>query len=150
MEKTQAQIKLGIISVLKLVILTFVLSVSFCIIASAEESGYCGENGGANLQWTLDDDGVLTISGSGKMADYTWGDWNDYEGLSEEEIDELMNGEIGFAGYSTAPWGGLTSSTITSIVIESGVTSIGNCAFYTCSGVQEAVTVPDSVTSIGE
>ena len=37
------------------------------------DSGYCGaENGGKNLSWTLDNNGVLTISGSGAMKDYTW------------------------------------------------------------------------------
>ena len=33
---------------------------------SAASSGTCGEN----LTWTLDDDGVLTISGSGAMYDW--------------------------------------------------------------------------------
>lgn len=37
------------------------------------DSGYCGaDNGGENLRWTLDNNGVLTISGSGAMKDYTW------------------------------------------------------------------------------
>ena len=34
--------------------------------ADAPKSGTCGEN----LTWTLSDDGVLTISGSGAMTDY--------------------------------------------------------------------------------
>lgn len=34
-------------------------------------SGYCGGEGdGKNLTWTLDSEGVLTISGLGKMKDY--------------------------------------------------------------------------------
>ena len=34
-------------------------------------SGYCGgECDGTNLTWTLDSDGLLTISGKGKMPDY--------------------------------------------------------------------------------
>ena len=34
--------------------------------------GYCGGEGeGTNLTWTLDDSGTLTISGTGKMADYS-------------------------------------------------------------------------------
>ena len=36
------------------------------ISAYAEESGTCGDN----CQWTLDDEGILTIGGSGKMDDY--------------------------------------------------------------------------------
>ena len=35
------------------------------------EQGYCGGEGdGTNLTWILTDDGVLTISGSGAMADF--------------------------------------------------------------------------------
>lgn len=42
------------------------------IVASADE-GTCGEN----LTWTLDDDGLLTISGTGDMSDYMFrGPWN--------------------------------------------------------------------------
>ena len=33
-------------------------------------SGTCGADGG-NLTWTLDSDGLLSILGSGAMADYT-------------------------------------------------------------------------------
>ena len=39
---------------------------------------------------------------------------------------------------------------ITSLVIESGVTCIGDNAFYGCSNIAGNVTVPNSVTSIGE
>ena len=54
--------------------------------------------------WTLDG-GRLTISGKGKMADYSW------------------------ANY--APWG----SAITSLTIEEGVTAIGAYAFYECDKI---------------
>ena len=36
------------------------------------DSGYCGGEGdGTNLTWTLDSDGVLTISGNGRMQSWT-------------------------------------------------------------------------------
>ena len=37
-------------------------------------SGTCGaeENNGDNLTWILDDEGVLTISGTGAMASWNW------------------------------------------------------------------------------
>ena len=38
----------------------------FAFAASAESSGTCGDN----LTYTLDDDGLLTISGTGEMYDY--------------------------------------------------------------------------------
>ncbi|MCD7842318.1 MAG: hypothetical protein LUG56_07610 [Lachnospiraceae bacterium] len=38
---------------------------------AASHSGYCGPSDDTSaLKWTLDDDGVLTISGTGAMADY--------------------------------------------------------------------------------
>ena len=44
------------------------------IMASAETtatSGTCGEN----VTWTLSDDGTLTISGTGDMEDYSYGNY---------------------------------------------------------------------------
>ena len=92
-------------------------------------SGYCGDpdvHGGKDVTWTLSS-GVLTISGSGAMANYD---------------DD----------YSQAPW--LSSNPsyqedITSVVIESGVTSIGDCSFYDCIHLV-SVSIPASVTSIGD
>ena len=85
-------------------------------------SGTCGAEGnGSNLAWTLDSEGVLTISGSGDMYDY---------------------------GFSGAPWYG-SRSRVKSAVIAEGVTSIGSSAFDDCTSLT-SVTIPDSVTSIGE
>ena len=90
-------------------------------------SGECGENGD-NLTWVLTGDGTLTISGSGKMKDYSWG---------------YQDGEY----RTTAPWSGYWEQ-ITAVVLE-GVTSIGNSAFRGCSSLT-SVTIPEDVTSIGE
>ena len=79
-------------------------------------SGTCGEN----LTWTLDNEGTLTISGTGAMTDY----------------------------YYDAPWHS-SSENIKSVVIEDSVTSIGYSAFYGCSNLT-SITIPDSLTSIGE
>ena len=79
-------------------------------------SGTCGEN----LTWKIED-GVLTISGTGAMMDYSW------------------------CQDPAAPW---AAAKIKSVVIESGVTSIGNSAFYGFS--LTSITIPDSVTSIGD
>ena len=64
--------------------------------ADTTASGTCGDN----LTWTLDSEGILTISGTGDMYDYE---------------------------YKKAPWFGDTE--ITKIVVNSGVTSIGAYAF---------------------
>ena len=88
--------------------------------ADTTASGTCG----ANLTWTLDSDGTLTISGTGAMKNY-------YPSNND----------------TTAPWGE-NCSLIKSVVISDGVTSIGSGAFYKCSSLT-SVTIPDGVTSIG-
>lgn len=90
-------------------------------IASVIESGSCGDN----LAWTLDDEGVLTISGTGTMEDF------DREPMS---------------GWAATPWSGWEINTV---IIERGVTSIGDYAFYECSNL-ERITIPTGVISIGE
>ena len=91
------------------------------IAASAASSGNCGDSG-SNVTWLLDDNGTLTISGSGKIEDY------------RSDIDQ--------------PWYS-NRSDITSVVIEPGVTSIGSQAFYECSNLT-SITIPSGLTSIGE
>jgi hypothetical protein len=87
------------------------------------DSGACGDN----VTWTLDDDGLLTVSGSGAMYDYSY------------EITNVV-----------APWSPTMTAAqpIRTVVVENGVTSIGNEAFLACADV-ESVYLPESVESIG-
>lgn len=100
--------------------------------AKAATSGTCGEN----LTWTLDSEGTLTISGTGKMEDYKHINWKtDTDGaIFSEEVD--------------SPWF-LQRDLIKKISIECGVTSIGDNAFWDCISVI-SVNIPNSVTSIGD
>ena len=77
----------------------------------------CGEN----ATWELDDNGKLTISGTGDMYDFGPGE--------------------------TGPWKTYRDK-IKTVVIEDGITSIGSGAFLNCHSIT-SVTIPDSVTSIG-
>lgn len=81
-------------------------------------TGFCGAKG-ENITWTLYDDGLLKISGSGRMADY--------------------DGNGG-------PWG---KNFIKTVVIDSGVTSIGKCAFQSIWDLSSVI-IPESVTRIGD
>lgn len=84
-------------------------------------SGKCG----TKVTYTISDDGVLTISGTGAMANYTYKD-ND---------------------SSNCPWHSVRWA-IKKVVIENGVTSIGDFAFAFDISLAD-VTIPGSVTSIG-
>lgn len=82
-------------------------------------SGYCG----SNVAWTLDEEGTLVISGSGRM-DYS------ASGPKSWHWDE-------YRMY------------ILSVVIEEGVTSIGDYAFFGCSNLK-SIKIPDTIRSIGK
>ena len=89
--------------------------------AEAVTSGTCGAEGdGSNLRWSLSGC-VLTISGTGAMKN-----WKNY--------------------YDPSPWE--KNDQITHVVIESGVTSIGNSAFWGCFYLTD-ISMPDTVTRIG-
>lgn len=79
-------------------------------------SGKCGKN----LTWTLEGD-TLTISGTGKMKDYS-------------------------IFTNPSPW---YRSSLTTIKIQKGVTSIGNAAFAECTNLTD-ITISKNVTSIGD
>lgn len=75
---------------------------------------------------------------SGTTGDCTW--------TLDEDGTFTVSGNGKMADYfSRIPW---KKSDITSIIIEDGVTSIGNYAFSSCDNIRE-VYIPDSVTSIG-
>ena len=83
-------------------------------------SGTCGANGG-NLTWTLDDAGLLTISGAGEMYDY--------------QMPGVMQ---------SAPWA--ENSTVKSVRVEEGVTSIGEWSFASCTA--RSISLPSTLTKI--
>ena len=141
----------------KLLLLFFTLF-SFSAIHAAKD----GE-----MEWTLSDDGTLTISGK-SMPDYNFPQhtapwYNDRYKIKEVIIKDGMTniGQLAFRscdrlnsikipnsvtsiGYGTF----LDCSSLTSIAIPNSVESIGDCAFEYCSSLT-SITIPNSVTNIG-
>ena len=130
--------------------------------ADVVKSGTCGAEGdGSNLTWTLDSEGVLTISGSGGMHDYNspssppW-----YRSRSMVKSAVIADGVTSIGEWAFFVCRSLTSVTrigkgafsectsLTSVTIPDGVTSIGKETFCNC-GSLTSVTIPNSVTSIG-
>ncbi|MBE6717409.1 MAG: hypothetical protein E7573_10880 [Ruminococcaceae bacterium] len=85
------------------------------------DSGNCGADGD-NVTWTLYEDGELVISDIGEMEDYS----------SPEKT----------------PWNSYRKS-VKSVIIKSGVISIGNFAFCDCPNLIN-ISIPTTVTSIGD
>jgi uncharacterized repeat protein (TIGR02543 family) len=106
----------------------------------AASSGSCGDD----LTWSLSNDGVLTISGTGAMEDYTSSSpapWNDDRASIKRVVINSGATTIGSAAFYEC-------SSVTSISIPGTVTSIGNRAFWGCSTLT-SITIPASVTTIG-
>ena len=131
-------------------LLSFVLAVlmiasllpSTALAADIVKRGTCGAEGdGSNLTWTLDSDGVLTISGSGGMHDYgsSGGPWR---GRVKSAV--IAEGVTSIGDY--AFW---DCYDLASVSIPDSVTRIGSSAFSYCKSLT-SVTIPNSVTSIGE
>ena len=95
--------------------------------ATVIASGTCGEN----VTWELDSEGSLTISGTGAMTDYSQ---DNKAPWYETYVEPYLNAEQG---------------KVTSIVIDDGVTGIGDYAFYNCRHVISA-DIPESAIIIGE
>lgn len=79
---------------------------------------------GENITYTLNDEGTLTISGTGEMYNYKSDGWTD-------DVDSPFH----------------CSEEIKNVIIENGVTNIGDSVFHTCKNL-ESVEIPKSVTAI--
>ncbi len=93
--------------------------------------------------WTLDDNGVLTISGNGAMgdySDYSKAPWRNLE-FTEAVIENGVTiiGEYAFENCES----------LTYVNLPNSITNISSLAFYGCKSLTN-ITIPDSVTSIGE
>jgi hypothetical protein len=98
---------------------------------------------GDSLTWTLDD-GTLTISGTGNMENYglNGAPWHSQSESIENVVVENGVTSIGDSAFPHC-------KDLASVTIGNGVTSIGNFAFAGCESLA-SVTIPNGVTSIGE
>lgn len=94
-----------------------------------EDPNKCGEN----VTWSFDEEtGTLTISGEGPMEDY---------GIRYSEEKEEYE--------TNTPWYlNELYDDITTVIVEEGVTALGNRAFAMCTNL-ESVSLPEGLTSIG-
>ena len=102
-------------------------------------SGTCGKD----LTWDLTADGTLTISGSGKMTDWTNKNapWYAYR---DSIVNIVLSDNITYIGNFAFQ----ECSALTDIVIPESVTLVGNSVFINCSALTDIV-IPDSVMGLG-
>lgn len=118
------------------------LLLALCIGASAAgTSGKCGPS----AYWSFDSStGTLTISGSGAMEDYEYGNefpWMDYR----DSIQTIVIGDqITQIGRNAFPW-----TACSTIQFGKSVRSIGAEAFSGCRNLNGDLTLPDSVQIVG-
>ena len=118
------------------------ITLFFALFASAGTLFAQSGTCGDNLTWTLSN-GTLTISGTGSMKSYNsfFSPWYDYRSSITNVI--INSGVTSIGGRAFSGCTGLPS-----ITIPNSVTSIGDQAFSGCTGLT-SVTIPNSVTSIG-
>ena len=105
----------------KLLSILLVLSLMLALVPAAfaaerVDGGYCGDG----VTWVLNDEGGLTIAGSGQIRDYSKTD--------------------------PAPWKG---TAVKDVVISEGVTAVGAYAFADCTEIT-SVQLPSTLTTLSE
>lgn len=100
-----------------------------------------GGNCGDNLIWTLDSDGVLKISGVGKMEQHGSGNREWPNTVQSVVIEEGVTSIGAFSFYDLA--------NLTSVTLPDSLERIEKYAFTYCSSLQEII-LPENVAFIGE
>ena len=124
-------------------LLSIVSIVDFSAYADTLTTGKCGDN----VTYSFDTStGMLTISGKGNMYNYLNPDAGEYESpfYYEKITSVVINSGVTSIGNSS-----FLNLNLTSITIPNSVTEIGESAFSGCRSLT-SVTIPDSVTSIGD
>ena len=120
--------------------IVLIAAVCLCVFANAAvvKQGYFGENNG--LHWTLDDKGLLTITGSGSMnGEHPWTDYWDTYPVKTAVINN------GVKDLSKSAFTGCTK--MTAVTIPDSIKSISDHAFYRCESLT-SVTLPGGLITI--
>ncbi|MCH5314369.1 MAG: leucine-rich repeat domain-containing protein [Eubacterium sp.] len=130
---------------LSIIMVISVTSISNFNAFAATYSGTCG----TNVTWTLNTStGKLVISGKGSMSNYDYSSTHSsppwHSNYTYIKTVEIQSGvtSIGDDAF-------FDCESLTSVAIPNSVISIGDYAFYFCTSLT-SITIPNSVTSIGD
>ena len=122
------------------IILSMLLLTLIPLSVNAASSGTCGDN----VTWTLDDQGTLTISGTGAMGTYNsevlvpW-----YKFRNSIKSVKVSDGITYIAFYSFYDCDNLTK-----VELGNDIKSIGHRAFSYCSKINELYQLPENATKL--
>ena len=105
--------------------------------ADIVDSGECG----GSVTWTLDSDGVVTISGTGETYNYGWdGSGSPFQANPAVKSVVIKEGvtRLGDGLFTGCP-------NLTSVTLPEGLTQLGSQSFSNCTALTD-VTFPDSLT----
>jgi len=123
--------------------ITSVVNGKNTLYTTAVEAGIDGITGA--VTWSLDANGVFTVSGEGAMEDYTSADevpWKDY-------LADITSVVIGEGVTHVSDYGFYGAVNLTSITFENEyLYRIGECTFYNCENLK-TVTLPKGLKEIG-
>lgn len=117
---------------LSILLVLSMLVICMPVIASADTSGTCGDN----VTWTLDDNGTLTISGTGAINNSAFSSNDNFTDVIIEEGVTSLGDSAFYYCYN-----------LKRVTLPDSLTSIGRGAFYDCWGLED-ITIPKSVISI--
>ena len=103
-------------------------------------SGTCGaDEDGANATWTLDENGVLTISGTGAIKGFSFS--SSSLSIKEVVVKEGIT-EIGRRTFQNC-------AQIQTVTLPESLTTLEEGTFFGCSGLKK-ITIPKNCVTIGE
>ena len=117
---------------------------------TATEGGYYGVNMGDNIEWTFNKGtGTLTFKGSGDMNNISNGNGGERAPWYNSDYrDSITNIVIEEGITSVGSWAFISLKNVTTVKIPSTVTVIQPHAFQNCQGIK-CMNLPNGLTAIG-
>ncbi|MGM9608312.1 MAG: leucine-rich repeat domain-containing protein [Oscillospiraceae bacterium] len=114
---------------------------------------------GENVTYTLDSNGILTVSGTGEMSSVEGEEYPDADAVLYVVIEEGVTKTYNITMYHDIQYVSLPSTMekiglsdldeMKTVIMAEGITKIKDEAFLWCDGLT-SITLPSTITSIGE
>ena len=116
-------------------------------VSAAEEEPVAADTIGETIRWQLDADGVLTVTGSGDMADVNGNAFGSNAAKIKSAVIRNTDSKHVITAIGSGMFRGCTA--LESVTLPETVVSIGEDAFYGCTALT-AFSFPKSLKEIGK